>query len=108
LWKALWRGRIQLTRRGKSARGHYVFATKPGEFGNSAGAFMRYGEVRGRNGVIIAEPDPTRRRRAHPSVESLWGLLRSVTASAVESGVNGPNDISRTVDGSADAELRSP
>jgi hypothetical protein len=58
LWKALWRGRIQLTRRGKSARGHYVFATKPGEFGNSAGAFMRYGEVRGRNGVIIAEPTP--------------------------------------------------
>ena len=58
LWKALQRGQVQLTRQGESVRGHYVFATAPGEFGNSAGGFMRYGEVRGRNGVIIAAPTP--------------------------------------------------
>jgi putative DNA primase/helicase len=58
LWVALQCGRIQHTRLGESVRGHYVFACEPGEFSNSAGGFMRYGDVRGRNGVIIAEPTP--------------------------------------------------
>jgi hypothetical protein len=58
LWTGLQRGQEQRTRRGESVRGHCVFAAQPGEFGNSAGGFMRYGDVRGRNGVIIAEPTP--------------------------------------------------
>jgi Bifunctional DNA primase/polymerase, N-terminal len=40
-------------------RGHYLYATAPGEsFGNGPGAFRRWGQVRGRNGVIIAAPTP--------------------------------------------------
>jgi hypothetical protein len=51
-------GAIQGTRR-DGDRGHYIFAMPPGaEFGNGAGAFMRWGQVRGRNGVIIAAPTP--------------------------------------------------
>lgn len=55
---ALRLGRIQLTRTDNDVRGHYVFAAAPGEFGNSAGGFSPYGEVRGRNGVIIVQPSP--------------------------------------------------
>jgi|GEM_PF-1403478 len=40
-------------------RGHYVFAMPPGEsLGNQAGEFATYGEVRGKNGVVIAAPTP--------------------------------------------------
>lgn len=40
-------------------RGHYVFAMPPGEsLSNRAGAFATFGEVRGKNGVIIAAPTP--------------------------------------------------
>jgi hypothetical protein len=40
-------------------RGHYLFLMPAGqEFGNSAGAFGRWGEVRGKNGVIIVAPTP--------------------------------------------------
>jgi hypothetical protein len=47
---------IQLTRR-SGDRGHYVFAVPLGEsFGNRAGAFATLGEVRGKNGVVIAAP----------------------------------------------------
>ncbi|PJE24242.1 MAG: hypothetical protein CK431_07055 [Mycobacterium sp.] len=49
---------IQLTRPGGD-RGHYVFAMPPGEsLSNRAGAFAAYGEVRGKNGVVIAAPTP--------------------------------------------------
>ena len=49
-------------------RGHYVYATAPGEsFGNGPGAFRRWGQVRGRNGVIIAAPTP------HPNAETKGG-----------------------------------
>lgn len=57
--KALRRAMVQKTRSGRTDRGHYVFAVAEGErWGNSAGAFARYGDVRGANGVIIAQPTP--------------------------------------------------
>ncbi|MFZ0834896.1 MAG: bifunctional DNA primase/polymerase [Mycobacterium sp.] len=49
---------IQLTRL-TGDRGHYVFAMPPSEsLSNRAGAFAAYGEVRGKNGVVIAAPTP--------------------------------------------------
>lgn len=49
---------IQLTRP-SGDRGHYLFAKPEGAtFGNRAGAFAAFGEVRGENGVIIAAPTP--------------------------------------------------
>ncbi len=58
---------VQTTRR-QGDRGHYLFATGPGEsFGNGPGAFRRWGQVRGRNGVIIAAPTP------HPDAKTKGG-----------------------------------
>lgn len=49
-------GAIHRTRRG-GERGHYLFALGSGEmFGNSAGAFARYGQVRGKNGYVVVAP----------------------------------------------------
>jgi len=49
-------------------RGHYLYATAPGEsFGNGPGAFRRWGQVRGRNGAIIAAPTP------HPDAKAKGG-----------------------------------
>ncbi|OBH54327.1 bifunctional DNA primase/polymerase [Mycobacterium sp. E2479] len=49
---------IQLTRP-VGDRGHYVFAMPQGEsLSNRAGAFATYGEVRGKNGVVVAAPTP--------------------------------------------------
>lgn len=45
----------QATRSGGD-RGHYVFAAGGETFGNAAGAFRQYGDVRGGNAVIIVEP----------------------------------------------------
>lgn len=59
LRKSLQLGRFQSSRQGKLERGHYVFAVPEGEsYGNSAGAFAPFGDVRGKNGVIIAAPTP--------------------------------------------------
>lgn len=46
-------GTFQRSRTG--ARGHYVFADTLG-YGNAAGGFAPWGEVRGRNGFIMAAP----------------------------------------------------
>ncbi|ORB29508.1 hypothetical protein BST38_14835 [Mycolicibacterium parafortuitum] len=73
LWTALQTGAIQATRRlhcGKDARAHYMFACQSDNFGNSAGAFGRWGEFRGKNGVIIAAPTP------HPDAETKDGEYR--------------------------------
>jgi hypothetical protein len=60
-------GAIQGTRR-DGDRGHYIYLMPEGEqFGNGAGAFIRWGEVRGKNGVIIAAPTP------HPDAETKGG-----------------------------------
>ncbi|MFL0243404.1 phage/plasmid primase, P4 family [Mycobacterium sp. SMC-17] len=56
LWGGLQTGMVQRSRLGESVRGHYVFACEPNAYSNAAGGFMRYGEVRGRNGVIIVAP----------------------------------------------------
>lgn len=54
--------------RSEGDRGHYIFALEDGDdFGNAAGGFARYGEHRGRNGVIIASPTP------HPDADSKAG-----------------------------------
>lgn len=59
-------------------RGHYIFAMPTDrEFGNGAGAFTACGEVRGKNGVIIAAP--TR----HPDAETKGGLYRQVRTGPV-------------------------
>ncbi|BCN82704.1 bifunctional DNA primase/polymerase [Prescottella equi] len=59
LREALAHGQFQSTRGGANARGHYLFAVPSGEsYGNSAGAFAAFGDVRGKNGVIIAAPTP--------------------------------------------------
>lgn len=61
---ALRTAQVQHTRSGD--RGHYVFAVADGEsFGNGAGAFRGFGEVRGKNGVIIAAPTPHPARDGH-------------------------------------------
>ncbi|WP_157781288.1 AAA family ATPase [Gordonia terrae] len=55
---ALRQGVSQRSRRADSSnpdRGHYLFVND-GNFGNSAGAFAQFGEVRGKNGVIIVAP----------------------------------------------------
>ncbi|MEN4473550.1 bifunctional DNA primase/polymerase [Mycolicibacterium cosmeticum] len=51
-------------------RGHYLFLLPDDRktYGNSAGAFRRWGEFRGKNGVIIAAPTP------HPDAESKGGV----------------------------------
>ena len=60
-------GAIQATRR-EGDRGHYIFLMPEGvQFGNSAGAFMRWGQFRGKNGVIIVAPT------THPDAESKGG-----------------------------------
>jgi len=51
-------GAFQSSRQGSSDRGHYVFANGGTEFTNSAKAFGVYGEVRGKNGFIVAAPTP--------------------------------------------------
>lgn len=48
-------------------RAHYLFACDEGEFGNSAGDFGRWGEVRGRNGYIVVAPTP------HPDADTKDG-----------------------------------
>ncbi|MFN3005712.1 bifunctional DNA primase/polymerase [Mycolicibacterium wolinskyi] len=68
VWDALQSsGAIQATRQGETARAHYWFACKPDEFGNSAGAFARWGEVRCSNGVVILQPTP------HPDADTKNG-----------------------------------
>lgn len=49
-------------------RAHYLFSCEVDEFGCSAGDFERWGEVRGKNGVIIVAPTP------HPDVDTKDGL----------------------------------
>ncbi|MFC9790861.1 bifunctional DNA primase/polymerase [Rhodococcus sp. NPDC127528] len=85
---ALASGLVQHTRT-IGDRGHYVFTVKPGEeFGNGAGAFRVWGEVRGKNGVIIASPTvhPTTGGRYHwdggGEVPSLPDVLRQCLSSA--------------------------
>jgi hypothetical protein len=71
VWSALQTGAIHATRRsgcGKDARAHYVFACQPDEFGNSAGGFGRWGQVRCSNGVIILAPTP------HPDATTKDGM----------------------------------
>lgn len=59
---------VHLTR-ATGDRGHYLYALRAGEdYGNSAGGFAPWGEVRGRNGVIILAPTP------HPDADTKGGL----------------------------------
>lgn len=53
-------------------RSHYLFACEPGEFGNGAGAFARYGQVRGKNGYVVVAPT------AHPDADTKGGQYRQV------------------------------
>jgi len=58
---------IHNTRRG-GERSHYLFLMSPGEMlGNSAGAFARYGQVRGRNGYVVVAPS------VHPDADAKSG-----------------------------------
>ncbi|MGV0581926.1 phage/plasmid primase, P4 family [Mycolicibacterium elephantis] len=72
-------------------RGHYIFAMPLGEsFGNSAGAFARFGQVRGRNGVIIAAPTPhpdapTKGGHYHQKVCGQPGVLGDVLLACLKS-----------------------
>ncbi|KXO91297.1 bifunctional DNA primase/polymerase [Tsukamurella pseudospumae] len=50
-------GVCQLSRVGNPDRGHYLFVNDGG-YGNGAGAFRSFGDVRGKNGVIIVAPTP--------------------------------------------------
>lgn len=50
-------GVCQLSRRDNPDRGHYVFVDDQG-YGNGAGAFRPFGDVRGKNGVIVVAPTP--------------------------------------------------
>ncbi|OPX12844.1 hypothetical protein B1790_02905 [Mycobacterium sp. AT1] len=66
IWSALQTGAVHSTRV-TGARAHYLFACDADEFGNSAGAFGRWGEVRCSNGVIILAPTP------HPDATTKGG-----------------------------------
>lgn len=57
---------FQSTRVGEADRGHYLFATLPGKtYGNSGGRLgQAWGEVRGRNGIIVVAPTPHAQSRA--------------------------------------------
>lgn len=50
-------GGCQMSRRDNPDRGHYLFVADE-THGNGAGAFAPFGDVRGKNGVIIAAPTP--------------------------------------------------
>lgn len=63
--EALQTGKFQQSRQ-NGIRGHYFFACEPGEFGGSAGRFMRWGEVRSQGGVIILAPSE------HPEDDGLY------------------------------------
>ena len=70
-------GAIQATRR-EGDRGHYIFLMPEGvQFGNSAGAFMHWGQFRGKNGVIIVAPT------THPDAESKGGHYHWTKVGAV-------------------------
>ncbi len=69
VWSALQTGAIHATRRDGS-RGHYLFRCDADEFGNSAGGFGRWGEVRCSNGVIVLAPSP------HPDAKTKNGQYR--------------------------------
>jgi hypothetical protein len=70
-------GAIQGTRR-EGDRGHYIFLMPEGaQFGNSAGAFMPWGQFRGKNGVIIAAPTP------HPDAKTKDGEYRQLKTGPV-------------------------
>lgn len=71
-------GVIQGTRR-SGDRGHYLFLLPEDgrEYGNSAGAFMRWGQFRGKNGVIIVAPTP------HPDADSKGGHYHWAKAGVV-------------------------
>ncbi|MDP0400386.1 bifunctional DNA primase/polymerase [Tsukamurella strandjordii] len=56
--EALAQGAHQSSRQGVGDRGHYVFANGGTQFSNKAKAFGPYGEVRGKNGFIVAAPTP--------------------------------------------------
>lgn len=62
-------GAVQGTRQ-EGDRGHYLFLLPDDGriYGNSAGAFTKWGEFRGKNGVIIAAPTP------HPDAETKGGV----------------------------------
>ncbi|MFD0926558.1 bifunctional DNA primase/polymerase [Williamsia deligens] len=87
-------GRVQLSRRDNPDRGHYVFAAEPGAFGNGAGAFRPFGEVRGKNGFIVLAPTPHVKDDGEyrwvqpgplpPLPEALRACLSTVTAEEVE------------------------
>ncbi|WP_158037551.1 bifunctional DNA primase/polymerase [Gordonia sp. CNJ-863] len=57
LANGLRQGVCQLSRRDSPDRGHYLFLNDGG-YGNGRGAFASFGDVRGKNGVIIAAPTP--------------------------------------------------
>lgn len=54
---------------GKRDRGHYLFRTSE-EFGNSAGGFSAWGDVRGKNGAIVSAPS------IHPKTKEPYELVR--------------------------------
>ncbi len=65
----------QSTRTDQQGRGHYVFLATPGRFlGNGRGQLLhpvhgkKWGEVRGANGIIVAEPS----RHVKPNGHYLW------------------------------------
>jgi hypothetical protein len=65
----------QATRTNDPGRGHYVFAAEAGRFGNSRGDLgAEWGEVRGLNGIIVAEP--TTHEKAEQGGQYAWGTGR--------------------------------
>lgn len=89
-------------------RGHYVFAMPPGEsWSNRAGAFATYGEVRGKNGVVVAAPTPHAGggkyhwTKAGPVVTSPPAVLRECLSAA------NTNDVEPLTDASFEDFLRA-
>lgn len=63
---------FQATRVGQPHRGHHLFAALPGHaYGNSSGRLgSAWGEVRGRNGIIVVAP--TSHAKAHEGGQYCW------------------------------------
>ncbi|WP_082619800.1 bifunctional DNA primase/polymerase [Terrabacter sp. Soil811] len=97
---------FQETRADRSGRGHYVFLQPPGRMiGNSLGSLERgWGEVRGRNGVIIVQPSVHQKSEEGGSYE--WATVGPIPILPPKLAV-ALTDATESLRAATDAEVRS-
>lgn len=100
-WLALECVPFQSTRLGQQERGHFLFAAPPGRsYGNSTGRLgSAWGEVRGRNGIIVVAPTP--HAKAAEGGQYRWKRTGSLPILPVDLDrylPNGPTSVAESVD----------